>query len=311
MSNIDYYFMNSFLPNPETHRYVRDGKVDVTFNKPEWRDGLRYLHRLYTDGVLDPNSFTQDNAALMRIAQAEPPIVGAVPWGCPCFLPLTDKPDRWTDFVVVPPVKGPNGVQISYVDPYEYLIPGKFIITKAAKNPEVALRWTDGFFQQEIELMANYGEKNVDWRWALPGEVGLNGTPALYAKLVPFANVQNKQWSQTNTSYRSSDYFLGVASTNPYDLEVVLYNATKQLEPYASNTREVVPPLFFSTADAQEAGELEAQLTKTVDEMTARFIVGDADIETGWDSYLQTFDQIGLPRYLELVQNAYDAKYKK
>ena len=40
--------------------------------------------------------------------------------------------------------------------------------------------------------------------------------------------------------------------------------------------------------------------------MTARFIIGDVDIETGWDEYLAELDNIGLPRYLELVQQAYD-----
>ena len=36
--------------------------------------------------------------------------------------------------------------------------------------------------------------------------------------------------------------------------------------------------------------------------MLTRFITGDADIETEWDSYLETLNSQGLPRLLEIYQ---------
>jgi putative aldouronate transport system substrate-binding protein len=44
--------------------------------------------------------------------------------------------------------------------------------------------------------------------------------------------------------------------------------------------------------------------------MFARFITGDADIDTEWDDYLKELENMRLPRYLELMQQSYDKKYK-
>jgi putative aldouronate transport system substrate-binding protein len=43
-----------------------------------------------------------------------------------------------------------------------------------------------------------------------------------------------------------------------------------------------------------------------VTEMIARFVVGDADINKEWDAYLAELDKIGIDRYLEIMQKAYD-----
>ena len=42
-------------------------------------------------------------------------------------------------------------------------------------------------------------------------------------------------------------------------------------------------------------------------EMTARFIIGDADIEADRDDYLAEFERIGLDRYVELIQDLLDS----
>jgi putative aldouronate transport system substrate-binding protein len=312
-SNYDAYFMNSFLLNPADRRVLKNGKIDVTYNKPEWREGLRYLRRLAKDGLLDVNSFTQSGDQLKRLGQNDPAIVGSVPGGTSLGLaPVENKEGaRWSQYVTVPPLKGPSGFRVQPFSPYAPITVGRFIITKAAKNPEIALRWADGFYQQEVEMDAYWGLQGKGWRWAKEGEKGIHGKQALYKQLLTWGNTQNDQWSQTNVSFRSSDWRLGQISDNPWELETVLYRETKKLEPYQQDTKMAVPPLYFTTEQAQEGGELEAALTKYVDEMEARFVTGDADIEKGWDTYVQTLEQTGLPRYLELQQAAYDAKYKK
>ena len=52
--------------------------------------------------------------------------------------------------------------------------------------------------------------------------------------------------------------------------------------------------------------DLTAALATYVSEMTARFTIGDVDIQDGWDDYLAELENIGLSRYLALVQEAYD-----
>jgi putative aldouronate transport system substrate-binding protein len=312
-NSYDAYFMNAFLLNPSSRLVLKDGTVTVTYNTPEWREGLRYLRRLAQEGLLDLNSFTQDGDQLRLLGQSDPPIVGSLPWGVPSVLgPIEDSEDAYiTKFVTVPPLAGPDGVRVQPNSPYAPFGLGRFIITRAAKDPELALRWADGFYQQEVEMNAYYGPKGVGWDWAQPGDVGINGKPALYRVLKIWGNVQNDQWSQTNPSFRSSDWRLGQATDNQWEFETYLYRETAKLEAYAQDPAMSVPPLYFNQEQAQESGQLEASLSKYVNEMLARFVSGEDDIETGWDTYLQTLDQIGLPRFLEIQQAAYDAKYKQ
>ena len=55
--SLDNFFMGSFLYNPgEPWLVLNEGKVDVTFNKPGWREGLKYLNRLYAEGLIAPET---------------------------------------------------------------------------------------------------------------------------------------------------------------------------------------------------------------------------------------------------------------
>jgi len=40
--------------------------------------------------------------------------------------------------------------------------------------------------------------------------------------------------------------------------------------------------------------------------MEAKFISGVVDIETGWDTYVKTLDQMGLQDVMKVYQAAYD-----
>jgi len=41
-----------------------------------------------------------------------------------------------------------------------------------------------------------------------------------------------------------------------------------------------------------------------------RFITGDRNINTEWDAYVKQLENLGLKRYLEIQQDAYDQSMK-
>lgn len=310
-SGWDNFLMNAFLISPgDSDRVLKDGKIQVTFDKPEWQDGLRYMHSLYKDGLISPDSFTQDTAALRRAAQNPDMIVGAYQGGAAnSIVSASDK--RFAEYVAVPPLKGPKGVQVT---PYQGVYPfglGKCIVTKAAKDPALAFRWCDAQYNETVQLYAYWGREGKEWRYAEEGEIGINGKPATHAALIQWGDVNNNSWMQTALSFRSDYWRTSQKRLSDVDLEVHLYEQTKLYEPYKQPLDTIVPPLYFSNEEATELGNIEAPITQYVDEMLARFIVGDADIDKEWDTYIQTLEQMGLPRYIELYQGAYDAKYKK
>ncbi|WP_235440169.1 extracellular solute-binding protein [Paenibacillus sp. DMB20] len=135
-SSLDAFLMNSFIYNPVygssyKHMYVKDGKVDVAYNKPEWKEGLRYLNKLYKEGLISPESFTQDENQLIQIGEnPDTVILGASTGGHQgVFTQLLGESGRWAEYKAVPPLKGPEGAQYAANDTTA-LTPGSFVITK-------------------------------------------------------------------------------------------------------------------------------------------------------------------------------------
>lgn len=316
-SSIDAFLLNSFIYNPVygssyKHIFIKDDKLDVAYNKPEWREGLRYMNKLYAEGLLAPESFTQDDNQLIQIGEnADTVILGAATGGHQgVFTQLLGESGRWKEYKTVPPLKGPNGVRYAALDSTG-LNPGAFVITKKAKHPELALRWADGLYEREHTLRSVYGRPDEEWRDAKDGEVGINGEPAVWSELKSYGTVQNIAWIQTGPSLRTNDFRLSAVAKGDDDLEVILYNETKnKYEPYKPTDVSTVPPLFLTNEQASEVADLSKTINDYVDEMLARFVIGDANLDKDWEGYVNQLEAMNVARYLEIYQEAYDGRSK-
>lgn len=307
----DQYFSQSFVPASQyqTRLFVNDGVIDVTYNKPEFRDLLRYLRELHDAGLVSSESFTIDVDGLRRMLNnPDDVIIGATTAGFMGAFADTigQEGSRFTDYVVVPPLEGPNGARQQQFDAYQIAV-GDCVITATAEDPELAFRWCDAMYNEEVYMHAYYGVEGEDWRWATPEEVGINGEPAWYVPMTTFGTVQRKHWDQTTLGFRSADFRLGERRASDEDLEVWLYEQSTKLEPYAQPLESVIPPLYFSAEQAQELADLRTTLERFVAESVANFTLGNSDIndDAQWESYLQQLEQMGLPRLLEIYQAAY------
>jgi putative aldouronate transport system substrate-binding protein len=60
---------------------IRDGRIEVVYDDPEWRDGLRFMNRLYEDGLIHQEAFVQQLDQLKALGENEVPILGSTPAG--------------------------------------------------------------------------------------------------------------------------------------------------------------------------------------------------------------------------------------
>lgn len=313
-AQVDKFLMKAFVYNNGEDRLIlNDGKVDVVYNKPEWKEGLKYMAKLHAEGLLAPESFTQDEEQLRKLTEnPEAALIGAAPGGFPGIFGSMEG--RGKDFVSIPPLKGPNGLQVSFFDAFGGGRGGQYIITSAAKYPEVAVRLADFLYTEEVTRRAVEGRPGSEWNPVDPssGKLGLDGQPATWEPLVVTNvgdGVQNVHWAQTgptlrDNAYRNSQY------ASPDNIEVMLYNETKQnYEPYGVEIDKILPPLIFDEQQSAELADIGKALTDYVNEMLARFVLGDADVEREWDSYLKNLESKKLDRYLEIYQEAYDYRY--
>ncbi|MFB9276639.1 extracellular solute-binding protein [Cohnella cellulosilytica] len=312
MTNVDSFLMNSFVLNKLTSNKLlldENGKIDASFIADGYKEGLAYLHRLYAEGLIDSEAFTQNNSQLVAQVENGEPTVGVV--SSQALAQFTDaSKDRWKDFVAVPPLKGPSGLQQT---PYHYYnnAGGNFLITSSAKDPELAFRWGDALFNDEISRRANIGSEGVGWKKPEEGAVGLNGGPATWVRLIGFGTLQNNSWMQSVPYHFSKEMFEGLAA-DEISVPRKLYEATvNYYEPYKSSKEQEVPPIFFNEAQAAELTMLQKTIMDYVKESMTRFIFGNLSLDKDWDTYISTLDGMNLKRYLEIYNEAYTAQYKK
>lgn len=319
--SLDNYFMGSYLYNPGEPWLVfnEEGKIDVTFNKPGWREGLKYLNRLHAGGLLATEAFTQTQEQLLRTGDnADAPILGAAPagyWGIFVTIDQTQEDARWEQYVAVPPLAGPDGTRIAPWNYYGAVPPvGQFVVTSACKTPEIAVQWADGQYELEAQARAYAGELGVDWRWAQEGELGINGKQGIWKQLVTWSSdaMRGHWWGQWGVNYRSSDFRLGeVVDPALPTFESPLYQETlNNYFPYAQDSKLQVPPIYLSEEQANQVSELSTTLNNQVKQSLAAFATGDADPndDGAWNDYVSTLDSMGVATYIETYQAAYDTQ---
>ncbi len=322
--NIDGFLLNPFVLSEFTgqNRFFEqnDGVITQTVTSEGYREGLAYLHRLFSNGLFGEESFTQPMDQIkQQVEGGDAPTIGVVISGAhPNFANIGGE--RWKKYVAVPSLEGPSGLRQAPFNPWG-VGSGQCVINARTEHPTAAFKWCDGLYDRETTLRSVFGipeweaaeGEDGQWRWAEEGEPSLGGEgfDSIWRRLSTFGSLQNVHWAQRGPSYRPNHLRLGeVRRDDAAGLEVVLYEETKvAYEPYARAIEDLIPPLALTTAQAAEVTELRLAITDYVAQMTAEFVLGRQDIDAGWDGFVATLESLGINRMAEIYQAAYEAQY--
>jgi len=315
MTNVDTFIMNAFIYNDAYDRLnLVNDKVMPAFTQPEWREGLRFLNRLYSEGLLDHESFIQDGSQLQQLGMSgDHSRIGAFPGGGVNVI-VSPGNEREQEYDILPPLTGPEGNNTA-----AYYMQGlhprgaMYVITSDCDIPEIAYRFGDWLISDEAYFVSYFGEEGVDWRKANPGEVGVDGKPAMFQEITTprLMTQQNKAINHMVPVYVYQKKFLGRVTdlSNPYYIEYWLERSTANpLDGHDPD--QVLPLLSMKPEDSAEYSELKVGVNEYMKESIARFITGEMDVDDDWNSYLKELDQISLQRYVEMTQSAYDRQYR-
>lgn len=319
-TQLDGFLMNPFQLTPETNKlYVDNSSVTYSPVQDNYKAGLKYLNKLYSEGLINPESFTQDRNNQVNVNESgKDCVIGAFlaqrP-GYACDLDTyPENSKKWEQYQSLPPLKGPSGKAIASWDPYVMYQTGMTFISSTCSNPEAAFRLIDYLATEEGSMRSAIGIEGVHWNPAKEGELGLNGEPAIYT--VTDADAANQTLGQLAGLIRTPEMVNGATTNqNPYAADVrpiigrqlVMYNASLEHEKVRQPLESVMPDLYMSEENAAEMSLLKTSVQDTQKEMMTQFIVGSKDIDGDWESYKSALENVGLSRYLELLQEAYDA----
>ena len=152
-ADVQDFLMSAFIYTDGQRFLTADnGTIIFTPDKPEWRDGLRWINRLYTSGLIDSEAFTNSRDTLRALAnRPDDLIVGAYAAGH--ALMGAQEEGIWQQYRVVPPLRGPGGVQLTAYRPYMPNF-GRFAITNKASDAvqQRAMELANWFYTTEGTL---------------------------------------------------------------------------------------------------------------------------------------------------------------
>jgi putative aldouronate transport system substrate-binding protein len=290
------------------YEYIVDGKVFFNADKPQFREGLRFLNRLFRDGLIDVAALTRDKSQIKPLVDGGTVRVGLVASHHPAnFCGLSDDMTAPIhQYAALPPIRGPEGNRTTPWIIDAIVQPGQFAITDKCRDPVIAFRWGDSFFDLEATL-ADKGIEGVHWARVGPGErlVGINGKPAKYKYLKSLSLDDNAQigFGPGWTRDIKNEF---AASADKFSYEESLYDATKLYDPYKVR-RFPYATAPIADSDISEFNDLRRTIHTYIGESVDRFIIGDLDAGRDWDAYVRQLDQIGISRYLQILGKAYEA----
>ncbi len=281
-----------------------DKKVICTATQEGFKDGIAWLHKLYEEGLIDPEAFTQEWSTYVSKGKSGRYGV-CFSWDdanvIDDFAGWVPLPALTADVRNITPENG------SYTGGYDR---GRCVVTAVAKNPALVCAWLDQMydpFQSPQNNWGTYGEDD-DFDIFVLG-TNANGDEMLqHAPLGDASPVEVREAESVNGPLAVLDEYYGVYVTCPDDAQYRL-DWIKDYYTPDMNTKYVYPNVFMSQEDTEELSNLQTDITKTINAKRSDWIMNgftDAD----WDEYIKSLDAYGLEDMLAIFQKYLDAYYE-
>ena len=274
-----------------------ESKVRFVYTTDEYRAMLSYLHRLYTEGLIDSNLFSLKTSSMVALG-SQNQIFGLA------YHSIAAAGVDENDYIGMDePIEGPEGYKAwNTVDSGIYK--GAFVISAKCEQPELLIKWVDNLYTYEGSLLINFGKEGEDWYYneqnlptwndELMAQVNENTNYDLVtAQVSCYASGNVPNWFTDETYPGAQCRGLG-------------YETSQKLAPYTCQTTWL---FNFTIDEAEEVSALKADIiTNCHDVYRADFITGakDVDDDAQWDAYVQEMENLGLEDLIYIYQTALD-----
>ena len=298
-----FYFGSFGYPLNPQYILIDNKKVVFLGAQDGFKDAAKWLAGLYSEGLIDPEVFSIDQAQFGAKGSVEPATYGVFhSWNREIVVGEANK----DQYQALPPLTGPRGERNVTVEAMPAYGRNALIITDKAESPEIIMRWVDEFYRDNI--MA------VEATFGPVGEKGEGKTAYLQDGNIIIVNPQGTMYTRgqqclpfapTIMRLRSSMQILKEPDKMLKDDIAAEY---KRLggQKFESGQWSKFPRAFMTADEAEEISIINTDLVEYAKQKLAEAIVGDVDIDAEWSSYLRELDKIGLQRWLEIYQGIHD-----
>lgn len=302
-----------YIADSDKKVYPKDNKIHYGPIESRFKEGLEWVIKLYNEGLIDPESVTNDAKAFQ--AKVLNDKVGA--WrgqtnGDMQVLNDTAKKNGKSEdqfnIVEMPIMKGPYGDQIHFwADDYKGAAgqQGAFCITNTNKYPNESIQWAD-YWYSKVGRTFVWGINGVIYNFNKDGEPE-------YTDYV-MKNPNGKSMNEVRGSI-SIGRGLWPSVVGAHSLVVSMYppeveaNRIKYRLPELM-TRPLPYGLSFTQSENDKLARFETDVKTFVGENLINFIIGKKPISE-WDSYVAKVKSMGIDEMIKVYQDSYDRWAKR
>ena len=270
--------------------------------QPGYLEGLRFFNRLYREGLLDPESFTQTQAQLQAKSRMGNGVGLTLSNMVNAHVDWSDRPQGYVEMLddyhkaryePLAPLTAPGGkapVHAKHVG-VQGANSGRFVITNVNKHPEISLRWVD-LFCDNMEHSNNMrlGPQGMNWDFVDGNRTQLNP---------PVGNVEGVTYGPSHVSV-----WWWYPGAPQIFVPSILYHLDFVAEKYIPYvTLQPVPIVKFTSDESEKLSGIQVDLFRFVDSSLTNFIMnGVTDVQ--WNDYLTRLRSYGMETYVDMYKTA-------
>ncbi len=273
--------------------YEEEGQIVLGETKPEVKDALRFMNKVYTEGLMHPE-------ALIHTRQQHNSLLwlnGKLGIQNLNYATLEEGNGNYENFkannpnalrIAIPPPIGPNGHQAAVVQyaPTE----GEYcFISKDSKHPEKVMELLDYLATEEGYILTSYGIKDEHFH------VDENGT---YRIKEDFVSKQVELGLLTFVRIFQKPQIT-------YDVSPLIRQVIKD---YADNNWHYVSALYEQT---ESMLRYSVDLQNIRDQFFMKAISGDLDIDMGYENFINSWMRAGGEQVIKEANDLYLKKENK
>ena len=291
--------------------------ADITEN---YRAFLEFMNRLYEEGLMDQEAFTNTFDEVSAKVSAD--TLGCFAFGVPYVVANSDISFDSTCAWFGGLTSEYNPVSTSVVNNYINTGSVRVLINADTEYPEALARLVDFFYTDEGAAVAIDGFEGIDWNYEKVD--GISFDYEIRERVCPEGYSSSEEYRYKKAIANEAFNVYGVGKGYQYelmdkatdeDLDALLdsYGWLVLVEKAHRDVDQVVetfPPLVYTAEEAEERSTIYTDISSYLGSMRTRFITGELDIDSEWESHVETVKNMGLDRMLEIDQAAYDRMYK-
>lgn len=269
-----------------------------------WQEMYRFLHKCYANGLLDPDVFTQDPDAYTKKLTSGKSFV-TVTWISSGFsawnAQLAEKGIKSGYWAPLAVPKSTVGIRaLPAVDRFRK---GTAISINAAAKPYFKdliafLDWI--YYSDEGRSLAVWGKEGITYEVKNGNKTYL---PSIKTSKNPSGLLDAGRDFGLNIFFDLCEVQDFEESKKPPEIVEFLNTSLAR-----KDTMKPYPTLTLGSAEQDTINLITKNLDNYVTVMVKKFIVGEADIETEWSSYIATLEKMGLSALEGIWNDAWKAK---